>query len=193
MTPEDEIEIVQLMREARLKSRGYASFFGWSIDREQEELGAAKALAESLELDGKLFFHDLKIRGSGNDPPDLEALSVSGERIAFELTELVDGAAIQAYKDGKVHDWATWDRKKFIDLVSSLLANKATRFSKLKGSPYPGGYVIVIFTDEPSLTTQAVENYLKGHIFCNAPDISGSYLVLSYDPALGRCPYFNLT
>jgi len=192
MTPEDEIEIVQLIRKARLESRGYASFFGWSIDRDQEELGVAKALAESLQLDGKLFFHDLKLRGRGNDPPDLEALSLSGERLAFELTELVDGAAIQAYKAGKVHDWATWDRKKFIDLVSSLLAEKAKRFSKLKGSPYPGGYVIVIFTDEPELTNQAVGNYLQGHTFSNAPDVSGSYLVLSYDPALGRCPYFIL-
>jgi hypothetical protein len=193
MTPEDELEIVQLMRKARLESRGYASFFGWSIDRDQEELGAAKALAESLHLDGKLFFHDLKLRGRGNDPPDLEALSLLGERVALELTELVDGAAIQAYKAGRVRDWAKWDRKKFIDLVSSLLANKAKRFSKLKDPPYPGGYVIVIFTDEPELTKQTVENYLEGHTFSKSSDVSGSYLVLSYDPTLGHCPYFDLT
>ncbi|QJD91669.1 hypothetical protein HH213_17200 [Duganella dendranthematis] len=193
MTHEEELEIVQLMRKARLESRGYASFFGWSVDRDQEELGAAKALAESLELDGKLFFHELKLRGRGNDPPDLEALSLLGERLAFELTELVDGAAIQAYKAGRVYDWALWDRTKFIDLVSSLLTKKAKRFSKLKGSPYPGGYVIVIFTDEPELTKQTVENYLKGHTFSKSPNVSGSYLVLSYDPTLGRCPYFDLT
>jgi hypothetical protein len=193
MTPADEIEIVQLMRKARLESRGYASFFGWSIDRDQEELGAAKALAESLQLDEKLFFQDLKLRGRGNDPPDLEALSLSGERLALEVTELVDGAAIQAYKAGKVHAGAIWDRKKFIGVVSSLLAEKAKRFSKLKGSPYPGGYVIIVFTDEPELTTQSVENYLKEHTFNNVPDVSRSYLVLSYDPAMGRCPYFILT
>lgn len=193
MTPEDEIEISRLIRKARQKSRGYASFFGWSIDRDQEELGVAKALAESLQLDGKLFFHDLNLRGRGNDPPDLEALAHSGERIAFELTELVDGAAIQAYKAGQVHDWATWDSKKFIDTVSSLLTKKAKRFSKLKGSPYPGGYVIIVFTDEPELTINTVGGYLKDHIFSNIPDVAHCFLVLSYDPAVGRCPYFILT
>lgn len=43
MTPEDEREILALMREARKKDRAYANFFSWSIDRDLEELGVVKA------------------------------------------------------------------------------------------------------------------------------------------------------
>lgn len=48
MTPEDEKEIVTLMRAAREKSRGYASFCGWATDRDLEEWGVTNTLWESL-------------------------------------------------------------------------------------------------------------------------------------------------
>lgn len=130
MTPEDEREIAALMRAAREKSRGYADFFGWAIDRDLEEWGVLASLRESLESNGQLFFCDLKLRGRGNDPPDCEAVDANGKRIAIEVTELVDGRAIQAYQNGKVYDWADWTKDRFVSSLAERIAAKesATRY-----------------------------------------------------------------
>src|SRR5690349_21800948 len=114
MTPEDEKEIVACMRAARAKDRGYASFYGWSTDRDLEEWGVTNTLSESLRHAGGSFFDDLKLRGRGNDPPDCEAVDTEGNRIAIEVTELVCPVAIQAYKEGRVYDWADWPSNRLI-------------------------------------------------------------------------------
>jgi hypothetical protein len=192
MTREDEARIVAAMRAARAKARGYADFFGWSADRDLEELGVITALAESLRADRALFFSDLVRRGRSNDPPDCEAVDRDGDRIAIEVTELVDESAIRAFKAGRVYDRADWDREKFLLRLYSLIAGKDRRYPELKGSPYPGGYVVVVFTDEPMLTRTAVEGFLAGHAVPEPRYIDRTFLVLSYDPGVERCPYFEL-
>lgn len=192
MTLDDDAEVVRLMREARKRDRGYASFFGWQIDRDLEELGALRALADSLEAHNALFFDQIRIRGRGSDPPDLEALDAERRRVAFELTELVDGSAIKSYKAGNKYDWAEWTREKFLEATGRLLAAKADKLPVLKDGPYPGGYVVVIFSDEPELRHSVVEKFLEGHAFTGLAGIDRAFLVLSYDPALERCPYFDL-
>ncbi len=74
MTPDDEAEILALMRAARQRSRGYADFFGWKIDRDLEESGVLSSLAESMVVDGVDFYENVKSRRRPNDPPDCEAL-----------------------------------------------------------------------------------------------------------------------
>jgi hypothetical protein len=192
MTPEDEAEIVALMRAARAKARGYADFFGWSIDRDQEELGMAIALAKSLYADGALFFSKLRARGRGNDPPDCEAVVLAGDSVAIEVTELVNPAAIRAYKAGARYDWADWDKEKFLTATSRALAAKDTRFPHLKGGPYHGGYVVLIHTDEPLLNFDTVRGFLSGHQFAKPAYVSRAFLLLSYDPAREKCPYTEL-
>ena len=149
-------------------------------------------MAESLHLDDQLFFTDLQFRGRGSDPPDLEARLLSGERAAFEVTELVDGETIKAYKAGRLIGSAIWDKEKFLRELNTRLTIKSKRFSALKDSPYPGGYGVVIFTDEPELINATVQKYLRDQVFNDCPEISFAFLVLSYDPAVMRCPYFKL-
>ncbi|MDP3761041.1 MAG: hypothetical protein Q8R01_11060 [Ramlibacter sp.] len=192
MSPEDEAAIYQAMRAAREAARGYADFFGWATDRDLEEQNVTGLLAESLHAAGALFFAKIKRRGRGNDPPDLEALDTAGERVAIEVTELVDGRAIQAFKAGRPYDWAEWDKVKFLSSVSGLLKAKNVRFPKLKDGPYPGGYIVLTFTDEPELSRSTVESYLSGHVFTGCENVKRAFLLLSYDPAVGRCPYFEL-
>ena len=69
---------------------------------------------------------------------------------------------------------------------------KNSRFPRLKDAPYPGGYVVVVFTDEPGLQLAAVENYLRGHAFPGLTYVDRASLVLSYDPKVDRCPYFEI-
>ena len=135
MTSDDEEEIVALMRAERAKARGYADFFGWKTDRDLEEWGVVSSLAASLESDKALFFTCLKVRGRPNDPPDCEALSQNGVRIAIEVTELVDGDAIRAFKEGRIYEWANWTKEKFLSVLYQRLTEKNARFPKLKDPP----------------------------------------------------------
>jgi hypothetical protein len=192
MTTEEEKEILHLMREARKKARGYADFFGWGSDRDIEEWGVVTSLAESLENDGKNIFFSLKRRGRPNDPPDCEARDTNGNRIAIEVTELVDGKAIQAYKSGAVYEWADWDKEKFTTSLQSLILRKDSRFTELKEPPYEGGYFVVIFTDEPMLDRSTVESYLEGYKFKKPEYLTKAFLLVSYDPSLERCPHYDL-
>lgn len=141
---DDEREILALMRAARAKARGYADFFGWAVDRDLEEWGVVSSLSESLELDNKSFFADLKYRGRPNDPPDCEALSASGQRIAIEVTELVDGEAIRAFKEGRTYDGPEWNQERFLQALARLVTKKDNRFPALQGKPYDGGYIVVV-------------------------------------------------
>ena len=188
MSPEEESKIVALMRAARAKRRGYADFFLWPIDRDLEEWGIANSLKESLEATENSFFSELRRRGRGNDPPDLEAVNFQGERIAIEVTELVDESAIKNYKETNEYDWAEWDKLKFLNGLQYAIKTKDEKFPKLQGSPYPGGYYLIIHTDEPELVSNKVDDYLQeSHI--EPPDyLSKVYLLMSYDPAVSYCP-----
>lgn len=192
MTTEKEKEVLHLMREARNKARGYADFFGWGTDRNIEEWGVVTSLSKSLESEGKKIFSSLKMRGRPNDPPDCEARDSDENRVAIEVTELVDGKAIQAYKSGAVYYWADWDKNKFISSLESLLSRKDSRYPDLKEPPYDGGYIIVIFTDEPMLDRSTVESYLDGHRFKKPKYITKAFLLVSYDPGVEKCPHYEL-
>jgi hypothetical protein len=196
MAPEDQDEIAKLMREALEHSRGYADFFLWQPDRDLEEWGVVTSLGESLAAEGRLFFSDLTSRGRPNDPPDCEALNLNGERLAIEVTELVDGEAIRQFKkaqnERRLVDHAEWTREKFLTRLQSRVFEKDNCFPKLKGSPYSGGYIVVVHTDEIGLNLETVSHYLDGHSFASPRHILRSFLLLSYDPSVARCPCFEL-
>jgi len=191
---DDELKsAIQLMRKVRKNSRGYADFFEWSPDRNQEELGVVKALSEALEASGELYFDKIRLRGRGEDPPDCEAINQSGERIAIEVTELVDGEAIKAIKNsGNPYEWADWSKDKFRESVSHLISRKDGRFAHLKGAPYSGGYTVLLFTDEPLLNKETVGSYLASIDISKPKNIDKVFLLLSYDPTIKSYPYFEI-
>ncbi|ESS69431.1 hypothetical protein MGMO_134c00060 [Methyloglobulus morosus KoM1] len=187
-----ETEIFDLITEARNKARGYAGFFGWSSDRDIEEWGVVTCLVESLEREGEILFTSLKRRGRPNDPPDCEALNFDWKRVAIEVTELVDEKAIKNYKSGAIHEYANWDKTKFIESLQKLLSRKDSKYPKLKEPPYDGGYIVVVHTDEEMLDRITVEAYLARHKFENIKYVTRAFLLLSYDPSIEMCPYYEL-
>lgn len=196
MTSDDEAEILALMRAAQQRSRGYADFFGWSVDKkvkEVGELGVVSALVESMAADGVAFFTHVKPRCHPNDPPDCEGIGANGARVAIEVTELVDGDAIRAYKEGRVYEWSDWTRERFISALAELIDAKDKRFPHLKEPPYDGGYVVVVHCDEPTLSGITVRDYLEGYCLPRPLHISRALLILSYAPAIQRHPYFELS
>lgn len=192
MSPEEKAQIAQAMRAARDKARGYADFFGWATDRDLEEWGVLTSLFESMEKDGALPYANLRIRGRGNDPPDCEGLNAEHQRVAIEVTELVDERAIKEFKAGTIYDSAEWNRENFLSMLSALLKKKDARFPNLKEPPYEGGYAVVVFTDEPGLPARDVLAYLEDHVFSGLKYITEALFLVSYDPCVNRCPYFRL-
>jgi hypothetical protein len=181
------------MQAAIQKSRGYADFFGCPQDRDLEEAGVLDSLVESMNFGGVAFYSTLKSRGRPNDPPDCEGLDATGARVAIEITELVDGAAIHAVKQGGSKlTWRSWTKADFLHELARRIDAKDRRYPQLKEPPYSGGYVIVMHTDEPTLSRSVVQGYLDGHRFPTPKHVSRALLLLSYDPSVQRCPYFEL-
>lgn len=187
--PIDDEEVVRLLREAARRPRGHADFFSWPPDRDLEEAYVVGHLASSAADAGRPLFQKILARGRPNDPPDVEALDTEGRRVAIEVTELVDAEAIRAAKNGHPY-WPEWTPESFRLRVRELLEGKAKRRPVLKGGPYPGGYVVVIFTDEPELRPDFVAPRLNEPFDVSAVD--RAFLLISYEPRTSNYPYFEI-
>jgi hypothetical protein len=89
MTTDEDREILRLMREAMEKSRGYASYWEWKLDKRQPELHAAQVLARFL-FPGRSY----SVSSVTNDPPDA-LLQIGSSRYGVEVTEIVDRKAVE--------------------------------------------------------------------------------------------------
>jgi hypothetical protein len=184
--------IIEIIKSAIDHARGYADHFGWAIDRDLEELSVVELLSKALDAENKLFFSGIKIRGRGNDPPDCEAKSNTGKRIAIEVTELVSGKAIRDFKKGFIYRWAEWNRESFLAGLQLAINKKDSRYTKLKEPPYPGGYLLVIYTNEPNLKQEVVQRYLNSHSLLKPKHIEYVFLILGYEPRIKKYPYFEV-
>lgn len=192
MSDKGGADVRNIVDAAMGKGRGYADFFGWPPDRNLEELSVVEFLVDSMARHGSPQFCCAKSRGRGNDPPDVEAIDSTGARIAIEVTELVDGQAIRASKQGRAVDWTPWDQRKFLARLQELISAKDEKYVQLKDGPYDGGYVVIVFTDEPMLPRRTVEEYLRASRLTRPTHIRDVFLLLSYDPAVASCPYYPL-
>ncbi len=188
----DEKEIAALTQARNKKTRGYADHFGWSTDRDLEEWGVVLSLNEALEKSGAAGFSNIQARGRGNDPPDCEALTQDNKRVAIEVTELVREEAIRAFKAGHDHVMADWDEESFLSAVLILIEKKDRKFDALKGGPYPGGHILVIFTDEPLLNRKNVAKYLQKEVFPATDNLTQIFFLIAYDPQIETYPCFEI-
>ena len=177
-----------LLRDAARRDRGYASFFDWP-DKTQKEVGVVLGLLQSLLHTEQKTYSGLRARGEGNDPPDCEAVDPSGRPIGIEVTELVDGLAIHEYKRGNTYVTAEWTSEKFRDQIGARVRAK-DRPKHLKGGPY-SAYWLVIHCDEPELSIERVEGFLRG-MRCETALITEAFLLMSYVPQRSCYPYFRI-
>ena len=83
MATDEDAEILRLMREAIHKSRGYASYWEWKLDKQHPELHAARVLSRFLFRD-----QDYSVSSVTNDPPDA-VVQLGTRRYGIEVTEIV--------------------------------------------------------------------------------------------------------
>ncbi|MGB8749784.1 MAG: hypothetical protein WCD54_28030, partial [Pseudolabrys sp.] len=106
MATDEDAEILRLMREAIHKSRGYASYWEWKLDKQQPELHAARVLSRFLFHD-----QDYSVSTVTNDPPDA-VVQLGTRRSGIEVTEIVDQKAVERASKRKKqglpveYDWA---------------------------------------------------------------------------------------
>jgi hypothetical protein len=184
-----DVDWAVMAEEFKKNHRPHAGHFSWETDRALAEWGVFQEFTNALAHEGNLFFRDARHRGDGNDPPDCEAVSVDGERIGIEITELVDGRSIEAARLDKPYDWKDWKGALVPELQK--LVHRKDKPGGVNGGPY-SQYVLLIFSDEPWLERDHVERSRKEHSFDTAALITRAFLLLSYDPFLRRYPYYEL-
>jgi hypothetical protein len=172
------------------KKRGYSDFFAWPVNRQLEEWAIVDSLKESLEKANAGFFNSLVARGQGNDPPDCEANLFEGGKLGIEVTELVDPAAILAYKNGDTNQFAEWGEDKLIKSIAHRLKTKDNS-TNIKGGPYDQ-YILVIHTDEPLLSFDYTYPLLSNTRFQYYSLIDRAFLLMSYDEKHQCCPFIEL-
>ena len=179
-----------LVDQSKQKKRGYSDFFAWPVDRQLEEWAIVDSLKESLEKANAGFFNSLVARGRGIDPPDCEANLFEGGKLGIEVTELVDPAAILAYKNGDTSQQAEWSEDKLIKSITHRLQAKDIS-TNLKGGPYDQ-YILVIHTDEPLLSFDYTYPLLSNTPFQYYSLIDRAFLLMSYDEKHQCCPFIEL-
>jgi hypothetical protein len=105
----------------------------------------------------------------------------------------VSGDAVATAKHrGNPSLWAAWTEQDFHSKLHQLLCKKAKRFPALKDGPYPGGYVVVIYSAEPNLTEGLVGSWLAAFAPPALPTGCSAYLILRYHADQQGNPCFKL-
>ncbi len=182
---EDE-ELLEHLRRQANQERKHATFFSWhdrsAAGKGIAEAGAVKALFEAMASHGQ---HDYSNARPSNDSwPDCIADDQNGAAIAFEVTELVDEAALP---DGIARPWpmaTVGDRLQ--DIVS-------TKDQKSFGGGKYREVVLLIHTDELYADPDAVTAFLKSETFTVPHGIlTRAFLLFSYDPKRNGYPFVEM-
>ena len=175
-----------ILREAIKRQRRHAPFFSW-FDRSPSgkavaEKGAVESLLESMNATGRAEYFGP--RATGRDWPDCEAKNAAGETIAFEVTELVEAAALSRKRQPR-----EWSHDEIISRLAAVLEQKDQR-------GFGAGYaetVLLIHTDEFYLDPSQIETLLSAQRFpLRHRNLTRAFLLFGYSPQLVRCPYVEV-
>jgi hypothetical protein len=167
------------------RGRKYASWFEWP-EKELKELGVVRELLASI---ASLGTHDLREpKANRPDPPDCVCLGTGGRRVAVEVAEVVCERAAELNAQG--HDvYRDWRQGELEAHIRRLLHEKDTK--QFHGGPY-AETLVCLFTDEPVLSRDFAARELAQVRFGPLQQITGAYLLFSYDPGTQRYPVLEL-
>lgn len=193
-------ELVAKMREARSKSRGYATAWEWAPDRSLAEMGVVQALADYLtSVEGTSW---ASITAVSDDPPDALLLSAYGRRIGVEVTEIVDQKMVQWHRHKKdigttyPYHWASWDRERLAQKVTSSVSLKDEKLTS-RSSLYDEIFVIA-YTDEPAIDLELARQTIP-EVAVDVQTAHRAFFMLSYNPSADKqefpqgTPVFEIT
>ena len=195
MATDEDAEILRLMREAIHKSRGYASYWEWKLDKQQPELHAARVLSRFLFRD-----QDYSVSSVTNDPPDA-VVQLGTRRYGIEVTEIVDQKAVERASKRKKqglpveYDWANWNSDR---LYEALEQGLVTKDRKLATHAQNYDELLLAFVTDEGMIDSRLAAAVAGRIHSDTRYIDRAFMILSYDPNADelifpdRCPIFEL-
>jgi hypothetical protein len=165
--------------------RQYASFFEWP-QKQGKELGVAEEFVGSMNAEFSLGLTDLRLQSP--DPPDLTCLDAKGGRVAIEIAEVVCEEAVRRTAQGQ-EVLRVWRPGGLTSSIAALLHWKDAKI--FHGGPFCQIYAC-LFTDEPMLALEAAREELAGSRFGPFRQISGAFLLFSYQPGTQSYPVIKL-
>jgi hypothetical protein len=192
-------EIVDLMRRASAKNRGYAEYWAWPLDRKLEEEHVASALVHFLTTKNELA--NGVLTSWTPDPPDVLLTTHDGIRVGIEVTELVDSKMAKLHRQLKEqgqpisYEWAPWTPDSIATELSTKVAVKDWKLRKTKGDF--DTLLLAIFTDEP-IIDDVIGRRAVMLSRAVADVIDRAFLILSYHPQADeaqfpdRCPVLEI-
>jgi hypothetical protein len=169
-------------------SKGYATFWDWP-NKQVKERGIVRDLLKSISAErGEHGVSKLWSNPNPNETPDVFAVAISGELIAFEVTELVDQKTIEQKKRGawRVKKWHSQELQKKLQCI---IAEKDAK--TFRGGPF-AKVVLIIYTDEPRLKCAFCADAIASKKFGPCQVITEIYLLFSYVPRRKSYPYIRL-
>jgi hypothetical protein len=177
----------KLIREFIEERRIYASDFEWlKRDKKTKEKGITSILLANMNKINDLPFLNIQI--SHKDPPDVIAETLDGKPVGVEVSEFVDEEAIQKSERGE-EVFRYWEEKEVIEKIQKIIDGKDAK--EFFGGPYEKIYLL-IHTAKPLLDYESFKDCLSKHEFKKPVKIDAIFLLFSYSPELGRCPYIQL-
>jgi hypothetical protein len=178
-----EEEFLDILRQAHERSRHYADYWEWGVDRKRAERGVAEALIEHLGVEGSFDPNPL-------ETPDLVFLTSDGRKIGIEVAEIVNGRAAainrHAEKKGQSRVWAIWDDATLAKALSHWVTIKDDKIGA--NSDQFDEVWLVLATDEPTIDMTMAE---RACATCevSAKHLRSAFVLLGYHPdALSRFP-----
>jgi hypothetical protein len=175
--------------DALRRSRRYAGFFDWPY-RPVKESSIVQRLSEGLQAAGEPGFVGVEAQWP-NDPPDCVAVTETGERVAVEVTELVDQrmAALGRRVLGLHYDWTP---AKTILRLQTIVGKKDRHCFGLREY---ARVLLLVHTDEMLLrgyAGDAVWEAVAACTFRRPANIDEVIVLVSYDPRVGTYPFTRL-
>ena len=182
--------VVDALRKAAAAAKGYADFDRWP-DQPTKDLGLGQDFTATLRKHLDISVTTILPVPHGFDPPDL----VADGSIGIELTEFVDPemvrAAARRKRAGETPDqYRHWGKDEFLARIKEIVLRKDAGTPKTRDSW--DQYWLVIHTDEPGLTPELVESYLRDWSPIISRLLTRCFLLMSYFPSHKGRPLFEI-
>ena len=172
------------MKLGHMRFRRYAGFFDWP-DKQVKERGIVHDWAASFFGFDDFPFQHLKSRHMNEDPPDCEVTYPNGDKVGFEVTELVDEDSVMFWAQGKSSDYRLYEPAEISDLLDEILQEKDKKV--YKGGPYASIYLI-IHSDEPLISSKEIISELPHVSLKQTTQIERVFVMLPPFPSFGGEP-----
>lgn len=172
----DEEQFLDLLKQAQARSRHYADYWEWEIDRKRGERSVADALIEFLGVKGRFD-------PSPRETPDLAFLTNDGRKIGIEVAEIVDERAAatnrHAEKKGQARVWAIWKEDKLAEALRHWITLKDNKVARNAGDF--DEIWLALASDEPTIDMTMAQGACAA-IEVNARCLQRAFVLLGYHP-----------